>query len=68
MFFGWVLFAFGGEHVEGGVEAAAGFAGADDGVDVASLGGYVGVGETLAELFYFFGEDLGEDFQFLFFA
>src|ERR1700733_12131752 len=41
----WECFAFGAEGDEGPGDGGAGFGGADDGVDVAALGGDVGVGE-----------------------
>ena len=56
VFFGWEGFAFGAQCCEGSGDVGAGLCGADDGVDVAALGG-VGVGEGVLVL----GGALGAD-------
>jgi hypothetical protein len=48
-----VLVALGFEHFERLNQLLARFSGLDDGVHVSALGGYVGVGEAVGELFDF---------------
>src|ERR1700722_5905891 len=50
VFFGRQGLAFGAQADEGAGDGGAGFCGADDGVDVAALGGGVGVGEGVLVL------------------
>ena len=58
MFFAGVGVALVFEGAQGGDELGAGLRGLDDGVDVAALGGDVGIGEALAEIVDFFAAQL----------
>src|SRR5260370_37680386 len=54
VFFLGVGVALGFQGAEGGDDSGAGGGGLDDGVDVAALGGYKGIGEAVAEFGDFF--------------